>query len=1029
MSVRDVPEESRSSVSVDGTQVSLANKNLTAVPEWLENLPALTVLDLNGNQLFQLPEWLGNLTTLHSLNLAGNPIYLTLPESIGNLSALTTLNLAGSQLTALPESIGNLSALTTLSLGGTGLCALSVLPESIANLTELTTLRVRGTGKVGLTTVPESLRALTKLTTLDLSGNQLTTVPEWFGTLTKLTTLDLSGNQLTTIPESLRGLTKLTTLDLSGNQLTTIPESLRGLTKLTTLNLSDNQVTTLQALLIPFLTKGGRLMLDGNPLNDPLPSLIKRSTAAMVTYLGSLEAEDAISLYEAKLLLVGEGNVGKTSLIAALSGAPFVDGRSTTHGIEISPLTLRHPSLDRTITLRAWDFGGQEVYRVTHQFFYSPRALYLLVWNPREGQEQDQVEGWLRRIRLRVGDDARVIIVATHCEERRPELDYSKLQQDFTGVLIDRFDVDSRTGAGIRELHNAICQHASQLPQMGQRVSPRWASARDEVLARAEDEPQIYFEQFAEICERHGLDDEETVTLAQLMHDLGHIIYYSEDQGLKDVVVLKPEWLTKAISYVLEDKQTRDAGGLLDHARLKEIWQGRDKQLTYPERHHPYFLRLMEKFDVSYRLEDGKPWSLVAQLVTYERPIDLPWDFNSLPTRGIRALSMVCRLSEPAPGLIPWLTVRHHRATTKRHWRRGVFLKHPITAYESYALLELRQSNELALEVHAPSPDFYFHALRDSIEELITDRWPGIDYDLLVPCREFKADGSMCLGQFPLLGLRMLREKGHHVYPCIYCGTSYEISSLLTGFAASDQSLAVELAQIYDGLQRMNANIEAGFAETKGQAAKTAEFVRRILRIVTTEIADCPRLVTLVPVRATGAKRVRFYANRYRLTLWCEHPGYWHPWTQASYKLEVPKEWFAQAAPYLNLVLQTLRSVIPVTQLIAEGFLPQDHFALAQKDLNLMEGVIKGIPNVPKMDPAAELQSDGATGHPIFAENEGLRALRAILLEHDRLQKFGGLRRVQDFSGDFLWVCNDHYSKYDPGLPVIPGDSERELGI
>ena len=57
------------------------------------------------------------------------------------------------------------------------------------------------------------------------------------------------------------------------------------------------------------------------------------------------------------------------------------------------------------------------------------------------------------------------------------------------------------------------------------------------------------------------------------MHDLGQIIYYGDDEGLKDVVVLNPEWLTKAISYVLEDRVTRDAYGILDHRRLKEIWQ------------------------------------------------------------------------------------------------------------------------------------------------------------------------------------------------------------------------------------------------------------------------------------------------------------------------------------------------------------------------------------------------------------------------------------------------------------------------
>lgn len=48
----------------------------------------------------------------------------------------------------------------------------------------------------------------------------------------------------------------------------------------------------------------------------------------------------------AKVLLVGEGNVGKSSLVAALKGERFVDGRPTTHGIQISALSFRHPQLD-----------------------------------------------------------------------------------------------------------------------------------------------------------------------------------------------------------------------------------------------------------------------------------------------------------------------------------------------------------------------------------------------------------------------------------------------------------------------------------------------------------------------------------------------------------------------------------------------------------------------------------------------------------------------------------------------------------
>jgi hypothetical protein len=59
------------------------------------------------------------------------------------------------------------------------------------------------------------------------------------------------------------------------------------------------------------------------------------------------------------------------------------------------------------------------------------------------------------------------------------------------------------------------------------------------------------------------------------------------------------------------------------------------------------------------------------------------------------------------------------------------------------------------------------------------------------------------------------------------------------------------------------------------------------------------------------------------------------------------------------------------------------------------------------------------SGQLTTAEGEALRALRAIIFEHDPLRAFGGLSRAQAPSGDLLWICQDHYGEYDPGLPII----------
>jgi internalin A len=976
-----VPARFRSQVADNGRQVSLANQEFTSVPEWIRELTELTTLDLGSNKISTLPEWLGDLTSLSILDLGDNGL-TTLPQWIGKLKDLKVLNLIRNQLTDLPESARNLTSLVTLDLGGN---QLRELPDWIGDLSALNWL--------------------------SLYGNPLTDLPDALGNLGALDTLDLFGAGLEALPESIGNLHRLSQLSLRQNNMTALPESVGNLSGLRLLDLRDNQFATVPRSLADLVARHIDVRLDGNPLRDPLPEIIGRGPDALATYLRSLDHE--VALYEAKLLLVGEGNVGKTSLVAALRGAPFVDNRPTTHGIEIWPLTFPHPELDQDMTLSTWDFGGQEVYRVSHQFFFTKRALYLMVWNARQGHEQDEVEAWLRRIRLRTGGDVRVIVVATHCDERLPELDYPHLQQVFQKMLAGSFDVDNFTRSGIAELRDAIARQASRLPQMGQFLSPRWIAARDEILSWKQSDPQILFEDFAQACARHDVIGREVVTLAGLMHDLGQIVYYAEDEGLKDIVVLNPEWLTKAISYVLEDQATRDAAGVLDHARLKEIWQDRSDGPSYPAKYHRYFLRLMEKFDISYRIEDDELHSIVAQLVPHERS-ELPWRYQSQPPEGTRVLALVCRLSEPAPGLIPWLTVRHHDSSTGRHWRRGVFLRHPIAAYDSEALIELRGPAELVVEVRAPSPDLFFSVLRDSIEYLIRRRWPGLDYQLLIPCPGQSAPGVPCAGLFPLTGVTKLRERGLIKVPCMECAQEYEVSLLLTGFPLMDQPLGTKLSQLHDQLMR----IEGGVARTEHYAATTAESVRRVLRAVSAEVTDCPRLFTLIRDQPTGPRRLRFFQQHYRLTLWCEHPGHWHPCTR-GYELDPPRDWFAAIGPYAALVVKTLQLAVPLAGSVAANILlPADQFERARDDLQLMEAIVAELSAKPRRNPGG-VGADPADGLTA-AEGQGLRGLRAQLFDQDRSRAFGGLRRVLAATGDFLWVCPDHYREYDPGLPVVP---------
>jgi len=966
------------STAVATGRLDLTRKNLTDLPDEIFDLPDLTELILYDNRLTALTPRIGELKTLTNLVLQGNRLRQVPPE-IGELTELRMLALGDNRIASLPAQLWQLGKLQELLLGDNQLDA-----------------------------VPAEIQGLGLLSRLDLSYNHVLALPRELGRLGNLQILDLTGNQIASLPVELGQLTNLLRLNLGSNRLTHLPPEIGRLANLREFDLPGNLVTTLPAGLAHALRRGMRVNVRGNPLQEPLPELFARSTDAVATYLESLET--ATEQYEAKMILIGEGNVGKTSLAAALDEAPFVRDRPTTHGIEVRSLVFPHPITGTPMTLRSWDFGGQEVYRATHPFFFSRRALYLVVWKPREGQEQNDVEGWLRRIRNRVGADARVLIVATHSDERRPELDYPHLAQLFGDMLHGRHSVDNASGNGLSTLRIAIAEQAANLPHMGQLLSSRWTAARDEVQAHAAANLHIPYAEFVAVCQRHQMTEEEAATLAGLLHDLGQIIYYGDDDGLRELVVLNPEWLTKAIGYVLEDGPTRQAQGVLDHARLRDIWRKRPDWPAYTTQFHPYFLRLMEKFDISYRLEGPGHRSLVAQLVPYERP-ELEWDLRMRVPPGQRALTLVCETSEPAPGLMAWLTVRHHRASVGRHWRTGFFLRHPVAAYDSEALVELVTDRQLVVQVRAPSPDLFFNVIRDSIEDLLAHRWPGMTYRLYVPCPTSSAGGKVCPERYSLDGLLRLREHGHTTRTCEGCVIAYDISYLLTGFALPSHPLKSDLDRLSGEIRKVGRGVD----ELLRYAPDIANAIRVMLKAIAVEVDDCPRLFTLADVSAGVLRR-----RHHRLTLWCEHPARWHAVPEAVYEVRKPQRWLVEMAPYANLVLKALRLAFPIGARVAGLVLSEEQFKQSEKELQLLESIIDRLPTE-VLSSGWEIETLEVSTKLSLAEGQALRALRQFLREQDPARAYGTLRRVLAETGEFLWVCPEHYAEYDPGLPTIPG--------
>ncbi|MCP4536731.1 MAG: GTPase, partial [Chloroflexi bacterium] len=576
-----------------------------------------------------------------------------------------------------------------------------------------------------LTELPPEIGQLSNLTSLVLPYNQLTDLPPEIGQLTNLTSLVLRYNQLTELPPEIGQLTNLTSLYLEGNQLTELSPEIGQLTNLTSLYLEGNQLTELPPE-IGQLTNLRRLHLAPNPLRIPPPEIAARGMDDVLDFLRAL-AEGSAVRREAKMLLVGEGRSGKSSLLRALQGEPFVEGLDTTHGIDVEPYCLPHPNRPgEDVILNVWDFGGQQIYHTTHQFFMTKRSLYVLVWNARGDTDQARLDYWLHNIQV-LAPESPVLLVATHIDERPADFNYERFRTAYP-QLVGHIGVSNKDGTGIDDLRQIITRRAAELPLMEQQWPITWCDAEEAL--RGHDGYHITRATYTQICVAQGVraDIAQTV-LGGYLHDLGKILYYQDDDLLCDFVILKPNWLTEAISKVLDDDIVRESGGLLPHADFARIWAGYDRSL------YPRFLRMMERFLISYQLpSDGPNQEATHSLVPLRLPHNIPPDMRPWPEvlAGQPEINMLFKLQGfTPPGVMSWFIVLTHPYTTGVHWREGVRLEYE--GHQAEVVLN-PSTHELWLRARGPSPFNFFNILHHTISERVLGFYKGLQYERLVPC-------------------------------------------------------------------------------------------------------------------------------------------------------------------------------------------------------------------------------------------------------------------------------------------------------
>ena len=787
-------------------------------------------IDLSSNVFCTIPKELSALRQLETLDLSNNMIKYLPPDLIETLSesleSLTSIDLRENQLTVIDDSLQKFPKLTSLQLGGSGTFS-SKLPPSLFLLENLHTLAIEG---FKLIAPPDDLHKLTNLKRLSLAENCLLSLSLRLKGLEvlnlrrnqltanalqiteceqSLTSLDISFNRLDRFPQPLFIMKELSKLMINNNAIPQISPYIRLLEKLTLLDISHNQIVEIP-ILLGSLSQLQTFRFKDNAITFPEKKVLSQTTGAILKSLRDMVGKKE-SVRRVRMMIVGQENVGKSSISHALrTGTPATVNIST-DGIYVNQWKVQLPN-GKAVDTEVWDFAGQEIYYTTHQLFLSDQAIYFIVWNILDNEEDTKLHYWLESIKI-MAQGAPTILVATHIDQELKEKAHvtlnriaSKYHQRFPFIKAVTA-VSCSTCAGFPELQERLQEVLASQSFLEAVIPCKYQFFERQMLwERSRRRPPVIpLSEYTEIAALFSIEGDEIQEVSKLLHNWGAILYY-EESHLKDMVTLDPRWLIQLLSELITTKHRYIKQGIVEHADLIQIWHPSD----YPLDLHRSLLQILRKFEIAfpsaeYRTEEE--WQAGSSIVPSALPLKPDLRVSQIFPRfeTTKQYARDYRVSFVPAGFLNFLIIRLMEQLIDVHyWRYGIS-GFSNTVVGAKLLVELDAESLLRVVARGDNSMSVFLMAVDIIESFI-EHWIHLDVIKSVPCPHCFQECSQSPYSFPYT---LCKEAALSAESYLDCRSG---SSVRLDLLVPDLSMAEVTRLNYDEIEIIKEIGKGGFA-------------------------------------------------------------------------------------------------------------------------------------------------------------------------------------------------------------------------
>ena len=160
---------------------------------------------------------------------------------------------------------------------------------------------------------------------------------------------------------------------------------------------------------------------------------------------------------EVKIILVGETNTGKTSIIKSIMGLEFNSAEGSTTGV--SYVNKKMKVNDKEYNLAIWDTVGQEKFRSLTKIFLKDSKIVIFVYSITDKKSFEEINFWYETVKSNLGDKVVLGLAGNKKDLFQEEKVTEKEGEDKAKEINAKFKLTSaKTGVGIKEFFQILLE-------------------------------------------------------------------------------------------------------------------------------------------------------------------------------------------------------------------------------------------------------------------------------------------------------------------------------------------------------------------------------------------------------------------------------------------------------------------------------------------------------------------------------------------------------------------------------------------